>query len=376
MERSGDTASRGEESRRIIQARIRSLPDKQREAVQAYLGQPGDEPKTMPQIARENGVSPQAVQYVIRRAIGNIGAGEIGEHAMGVAQACDQAGIKLTRRSEAEARKKTENMIVNCGAVDEDSRDILRTLTTIALQQRGQDCLPALDGTESHIRKAMAYAAYPRSAEEILEALPIEWRQRVRSWPLLVPAMFVKARWPHARIDADTGKYAPGTEWAEEPRDTRGTIRLLAHEILRDTGAVMHCWEISAEIRRRVAAAGDPNPPVIDERNVLAALHRTNAFRWAGPGRYGLEEWEGFGVTGDARPTRRTGVVSEIHNMLSVRPEGATKDEIVRHVLNRLTVRKSTVLDALRRRKDPELQYDRATRRYHIRSASTKAPAA
>ena len=127
-------------------------------------------------------------------------------------------------------------------------------------------------------------------------------------------------------------------------RLSKRTHRLLAlTSVIRNEGKPLHYKEISRRIRPML-----PSKFAMSDRNVHAWIDRyKDRFKWAGPGIYGLAEWD-IGVHADnldqsLRPARRTGIGDEIALLLTERGEPIAMSELEEHILGRFKVNRASV---------------------------------
>ena len=120
--------------------------------------------------------------------------------------------------------------------------------------------------------------------------------------------------------------------------------RLFAlNRVLREEGRPLHFTEIARRARPLL-----PGNLTMSDRNVHAWMDRyKDHFKWAGPGIFGLVEWD-IGVRegsteGDLSPARRLGIGDEIALLLSELNEPMSLSYIENHVLGRFEVGRGSV---------------------------------
>ena len=177
-----------------------------------------------------------------------------------------------------------------------------------------------------------------------------ELQQIVRSNPEAYEAM---EDWPELdlslrlrlvlHVEIDANGYCTATERTLLSLSNKDRRLFALSRVLREEGRPLHFTEIARRacplLRGKLA---------MSDRNVHAWMDRyKDYFKWAGPGIYGLSQWN-IGVSdnnleGDLRPARRTGIGDEIALILSERNEPVSLSYIEDHILSRFEVNRASV---------------------------------
>ena len=213
--------------------------------------------------------------------------------------------------------------------------------------------LPDWDDAGYADRKPLA-AVDSRAIHSLMENAPPVSLSDLESAILLDPeARDALADWPRfdlrlrvelmlgVRVDGDG--FCSLTDRAHSRLSKRAHRLLALTSVIRDAGEPLHYKEISKRIRPML-----PDRFAMSDRNVHAWIDRyKDRFKWAGPGIYGLAEWD-IGVQegkldDHLKPARRTGIGDEIALLLTERGEPILMDELEEHILRRFTVNRTSV---------------------------------
>ena len=155
-------------------------------------------------------------------------------------------------------------------------------------------------------------------------------RRALRAWPKMDLSTRLKLALD-VEIDADGMCAATEKTFSALKRRERRLFALV--RVLDEAQAPLHFTEIAERAKPLLTGRF-----AMSERNVHAWLDRyKDRFNWAGPGMYGLTEWDVGARTNELDaalgPARRKGIGDEIALLLSERGEPLRMGEIERHIL-------------------------------------------
>ena len=210
---------------------------------------------------------------------------------------------------------------------------------TLAISDDGRQSLHEVDQC---IVNALAQRSHPASIDElqqIIQSNP-EASGSMADWPeldLSIRLMLVL----HVEIDAHG--FCTATERTLLGLNNTDRRLFILTRVLREEGRPLHFTEIARRARPLLGGK-----LAMSDRNVHAWMDRyKDYFKWAGPGIYGLAEWD-IGVSDNnledgLRPARRTGIGDEIALILSEHNEPVSLSYVEDHILSRFEVNRASV---------------------------------
>ena len=214
---------------------------------------------------------------------------------------------------------------------------ILRLLTSNGASHRR-----SLDEVDRCVVRALVESSAPVSMDDlhtIIRSDP-EASKALEDWPTLDLSLRLQLVL-NAEIGADD--YCKATEQTLLHYSNTDRRLFAITRVLREGGRPLHFTEVARRVRPLL-----PGGLAMSNRNVHAWLDRyKDHFKWAGPGIFGLVEWD-IGVRdgtieGDLRPARRLGVGDEIALLLSELDEPVSLSYIEDHVLGRFEVNRASI---------------------------------
>ena len=200
----------------------------------------------------------------------------------------------------------------------------------------------SLHEVDLRIVHTLAESSVPLSVNEIrntIESNP-EACKATTDWPDLDLAMHLQLV---LYVEIDSGGYCTPTEQTFLGLSNTDRRLLSLTRVLREEGRPLHFTEIARRVRPLLTGK-----LAMSDRNVHAWMDRyKDYFKWAGPGIYGLAEWD-IGVRdgsleGGLRPARRMGIGDEIAFLLSERKKPMSLGFIEDHILERFKVHRTSV---------------------------------
>ena len=200
----------------------------------------------------------------------------------------------------------------------------------------------SLGAVDSLVIRSLTESAHSVSVAEIEAAVRAAPKARaaLADWPYLDLRLRIEFMLG-VRVDGDG--FCSMTERSHSRLSKRSHRLLALTSVIREEGKPLHYKEISRRIRPLL-----PDQYAMSDRNVHAWVDRyKDRFKWAGPGIYGLAEWDIGVQDGDLddhlRPARRTGIGDQIALLLTERGEPIPMIELEEHILRRFSVNRTSV---------------------------------
>ena len=200
----------------------------------------------------------------------------------------------------------------------------------------------SLDEVDRCVIRALAESSSPVSVNDLHSIICSEPEayKAVKDWPQLNLPMRLQLVL-HAEIGP--GDFCGATERTILRYSSTDRRLFAITRVLREEGRPLHFTEISRRARPLLLGR-----LAMSERNIHAWLDRyKDHFKWAGPGIFGLAEWDvgvrDGNIEGDLRPARRLGVGDEIALLLSELDEPVSLSYIEDHVLGRFEVNQASI---------------------------------
>ena len=200
----------------------------------------------------------------------------------------------------------------------------------------------SLQAVDSCLVKALATTTASLSIGDLWDTLQddSDANEALGAWPDLDLATRLQLVL-HVEIDSD-GSCMP-TELTLLKLSSKERRLIALVRVIKEANEPLHFTEIARRVRALLTGT-----LTMSDRNVHAWLDRyKDYFKWAGPGIYGLSEWD-IGVrsgnlTDNLKPARRMGIGDEIALLLSERKEPISLSYMEDHVLSRFEVNRESV---------------------------------
>ena len=326
------------------------------------LGLRDGEKQTLEKVGRRLGVTRERVRQVQRKALANLSGRVERDYSDDTARCmrrmeafAERVGERLASEDLATALSYAvgDAASANLGLLRLVVDDVHARPRQASLR-RGAAALPSWDddgrhaerkplgAVDSRVVRALMESATPLSLDKLDSAIRRvpEARDALADWPDLDLRLRVEFMLG-VRVDGD-GLCAL-TDRAHSRLSKRSQRLLALTSVIRDAGRPLHYKEISRRIRPLL-----PDRFAMSDRNVHAWIDRyKDHFKWAGPGIYGLAEWD-IGVHDGKldehlKPARRTGIGDEIALLLTERGEPIPMAELEERILARFEVNRTSV---------------------------------
>lgn len=174
---------------------------------------------------------------------------------------------------------------------------------------------------------------------DIIRSNP-EAREAIADWPDLDLPMRLRLV---LHVEIDSGGFCTAMEQTLLGLSSTDRRLFALTRVLRESGRPLHFTEIARRARPLLRGK-----LAMSDRNVHSWMDRyKDHFKWAGPGIYGLTEWDigvrGGNLEGALRPARRLGVGDEIALLLAEQNGPVSLGYIEDHVLGRFEVNRASV---------------------------------
>jgi len=320
-----------------------SLSARQRKVLALRFGLLDGKPRSLEEVGQMEGVTRERIRQIQEKAIQRL------QHP--------SRRRALSRLTEC-IRQLQE--ILATGVDTDKFRDALSTFSTasawdvravlnllIEIGFVGSDQRPSLLDFEEQIELAMVNHLGSMPTPDEMRFPPREVLLAVMNYPEVKETL---RHWPQFSPYGRLKLLAPLATGSRRFSSTQTRLAALT-SVLCEEGRPLHYSEIARRVDERL-----PADLRMGERNVHAWLARySNRFVWAGPGKYGLREWDvgrridlgDVALPNGLRPTRRRGIAEEIALLLVDAGEPLPLSEIEDRILSRFDVNAASVRAAI-----------------------------